>query len=62
MTGPQEEEVHSKLPAVTVQGESDQNIQQQTLDDDESEAINNAKRCIPEKEIDRMSTVVEVRQ
>ena len=29
MTGPQEEEVHSKLPAVTVQGESDQNIQQQ---------------------------------
>ncbi|RZB59967.1 hypothetical protein D0Y65_042945 [Glycine soja] len=57
--GPQEEEVHSKLPAVTVQGESDQNLQQQTLDDDESEAINNAKRCIPEKELDRMSTVVE---
>ncbi|KAL5172131.1 hypothetical protein HKD37_16G044944 [Glycine soja] len=57
--GPQEEEVHSKLPAVTVQGESDQNLQQQTLDDDESEAINNAKRCIPEKELDRMSIVVE---
>jgi len=56
MTGPPEE-VETKLPApATVQGDTDQILQQQTLPGNASDAIDNM-RCIPENELDRMSTV-----
>ena len=59
-----EEEVKITLPtAAFVQGDTDQIPQQQTLHNDESEAIDIAKKIdTPEIELDRRSTVVEVRQ
>ena len=59
-----EEKVQTTLPtAAFVQGDADQIPQQQTLHDDESEAINIAKNiCTPEIELDEKSTVDEVRQ
>ena len=58
-----EELVQTTLPTVaSVEGDIDQISQQQTLHDDESEAIDNAKSCISEIEPDRKSTAVEVRQ
>jgi len=58
-----EEEIETTLPTPTsVQGDIDQMSQQQTLHDDEIEAIDNAKSCMTEFELDRKSLVVEVRQ
>ena len=37
-------------------------MQQQTLHNDESEAIDKEKSCIPENELDRKFIAVEVRQ
>jgi len=60
MTGPQKE-VQPKLPApATVQGDTDQILQHQTLPSDASGIIDNDMRCIPENKLDRMSTVIEV--
>ena len=53
---------HSIEKEKKVEGDIDQISQQQTLHDDESEAIDNAKSCISEIEPDRKSTAVEVRQ
>jgi len=58
-----EEEIQYTLPTPTsVQGDIDKMSQQQTLHDNEIEAINNAKSCMTEFELDRKSIVVEVRQ
>ncbi|KAL5172128.1 hypothetical protein HKD37_16G044944 [Glycine soja] len=55
-----EELVQTTLPTVaSVEGDIDQISQQQTLHDDESEAIDNAKSCISEIEPDGKSTAVE---
>jgi len=60
MTGPPEE-VQPKLPdPATVQGDTGQILQQQTLAADASDTIDNNMRKIPENELDRMSTSVEV--
>jgi len=57
-----EEEVRTTLPTPAfVEGDTDQISQPQTLHDDESEAIDNAKSSIPEIEHDRNYTFVEVR-
>ena len=62
MIGLTEEEVQPNLPTpAIVQCDPDQIIQQQTLHNDESEAIDNAKRFIPKNKLERMSIVVEVR-
>ncbi|RDX85969.1 hypothetical protein CR513_32740, partial [Mucuna pruriens] len=57
---PAEEEVQPQLltPAI-VQRDTDEIIHQQTLHDDESEGIDNAKTCIPENKLEALSTVVE---
>ncbi|XP_017416856.2 uncharacterized protein LOC108327682 isoform X2 [Vigna angularis] len=57
---PPEEEVQPKLPdPATVQGDTDQILQQQTLPSDALDTIDNNLRSIPENELDRMSTSVE---
>ncbi|XP_027927968.1 titin isoform X22 [Vigna unguiculata] len=54
------EEVQPKLPdPATVQGDTGQILQQQTLAADASDTIDNNMRKIPENELDRMSTSVE---
>ncbi|KAK8466725.1 hypothetical protein PHAVU_008G154713 [Phaseolus vulgaris] len=55
-----QKEVQPKLPApATVQGDTDQILQHQTLPSDASGIIDNDMRCIPENKLDRMSTVIE---
>ncbi|XP_020236707.1 uncharacterized protein LOC109816216 isoform X4 [Cajanus cajan] len=53
-------EVQPKLPTPAIaQGDTDQILHQQTLQDDESEAIDNAKSCISENKLQRMCIVIE---
>ncbi|CAJ1783758.1 unnamed protein product [Sphenostylis stenocarpa] len=64
-----EETIETQLPEVeiqntwptptTVQGDIDQMSQQQTVHDDETEAIDNAKTCMTEIELDRKSIVIK---
>ncbi|KAK7395724.1 hypothetical protein VNO78_16291 [Psophocarpus tetragonolobus] len=55
-----EEEVQPKFATpATVQGDLDQILHKQTLHNDESEAIDNSRSCIPENEPERMSIVFE---
>lgn len=60
----QDKDIRTTLPIYTlIHGDFDQMSQQQRLHDDESKAIGNAKKsCTQEIEIDRESTIVEVRQ
>ncbi|XP_047177639.1 golgin subfamily B member 1-like isoform X3 [Vigna umbellata] len=54
------EEVQPKLPdPATIQGDTDQILQQQTLSSDALDTIDNNLRSFPENELDRMSTSVE---
>lgn len=60
MTGPPEEEVQPRLPTPDiVQQKTDQIIKQQSLNEDQPDVIDNAKSCIAENELDRVSTVIE---
>jgi len=60
----QDKDIRTTLPIHTlIQGHFDQILQQQTLHDDESKGIGNAKKsCTHEMELDRESIIVEVRQ
>jgi len=61
-TGLPEEEVQPRLSTLdTVQHDTDQIIKQQPLNQDQPDAIDNTRSCIAEKELDRVSTVIEVR-
>ncbi|RDX85974.1 hypothetical protein CR513_32745, partial [Mucuna pruriens] len=60
MTGPAEKEVQPKLPTpAIVQCDTNEIIQQETLQGDESEGIDKVKTCIAENKLEGMSTVVE---
>ncbi|KAL2320146.1 hypothetical protein Fmac_029115 [Flemingia macrophylla] len=62
MTDLPHEEVQPKYTSAIAHGDTNQILPQHALHNNEAEVIDNAQRCIPEKELDKMTTVLEVRQ